>query len=76
MDVRAKEAGTSARAVSTFAMKMKNASFFTLIHSIQIQFPRTLKSNWEQGVGKNAPFVLKFGLWLYTVKREDLKCNV
>ena len=26
-----------------------------------------------QGLGKNAPFALKFGLWLYIVKMVDLK---
>ena len=34
-------------------------------------------SNFEehlgQGLGKNAPFVLKFGLWLCIVKKKDLK---
>ena len=29
-----------------------------------------------QGLGKNAPFALKFGLWLYIVKKEDLMWKV
>ena len=50
--------------------------FFLPFERLSIQY-KTVVSDFEehlgQGLGKDAPFVLKFGPWLCIVKEEDLK---
>ena len=54
--------------------EIREKSFFFTLQGCQY---RTIALDFEehlgQGLGKNAPFALKFGLWLYIVKMVDLK---